>query len=362
MSLQGTLIPKSSINRQLERTKMLINSRTPTQHIKSKKYTKGIVNKLEKETQSVSLHINSLFRDDYYNDQSSDFTYTLPINVENVLSARLTSVNLPNTWYLFESEKGNNVFYVELFQIAKDTRERDVYADGENAGLPKNNRFIHEIIIPDGNYTAQSLTTFLNRTYFKNVATGVAIKNDYQKRMSQIEFKINAASLKTSFELTQDDASTSQWRMNLVFVNEHTKSLIQTAGWILGFRSAKYLNIDNSILSEGLFDAAGDRYLYLCLNDFTINQTNNNIICLDNTFIDTHVLAKINIGTASFGIQIDDTHDTIDTHSKTRIYAGPTNLKKINIKLLDAYGKAINLNTMDWSFTLELEKLYQNIV
>ena len=93
-----------------------------------------------------------------------------------------------------------------------------------------------------------------------------------------------------------------------------------------------------------------------------INQTNNNIICLDNTFIDTHVLAKINIGTSSFGIQIDDTPDTPDTHSKTRIYAGPTNLKKINIKLLDVFGKPINLNKMDWSFTLELEKLYQNIV
>ena len=181
--------------------------------------------------------------------------------------------------------------------------------------------------------------------------------------MSSIEFKINPASLKTSFILKQDDGDiANRWHMNLIFINENTKSLIQTAGWILGFRTAKYLNIENAVLSEGLFDAAGDRYIYFCMNDFTINQTNNNIICLDNTFIDTHVFAKINIGTGSFGIQIDDDHDTVDTHTKTRIYAGPTNLKKINIKLLDVFGKPINLNNMDWSFTLELEKLYQNIV
>lgn len=358
MSLQGTIIPQSNVNRSLQRTNMLINARTHPQHIKSKKYTKGIVNKLDKETQSVSLHINSLFRDEYYNDSSSDFTYTLPVNVENVLSARLTSVNLPNTWYLFEAEKGNNVFYVEMFEVRKDTRKRTLGAGGE----PLNERYIHEIVIPDGNYTTGSLTNFLNKTYFKNVAMGVAVKNDYQKRMGRIEFKINPASLKSSFQITQDANALTYWHMNLIFVNEHSKSLIQTAGWILGFRTAKYLNIENSILSESLFDAAGDRYLYLCLNDFTINQTNNNIICLDNTFIDTHVLAKINIGTSSFGIQIDDTPDTADTHSKTRIYAGPTNLKKINIKLLDVFGKPINLNKMDWSFTLELEKLYQNIV
>ena len=191
MSLQGTIIPKSAANRQLQRTNMLINSRSKPQHIKNKKYTKGIVNKLEKETQSISLHINSLFRDDYYNDSSSDFTYTLPINVENVLSARLTSVNLPNTWYLFEADKGNNVFYVEMYQVNSDTRQRNV----DPSGIPFGERFIHEIVIPDGNYTVQSLTNFLNKTYFKDNATGVAVKNDMQQRMERIEFKINPVSL-----------------------------------------------------------------------------------------------------------------------------------------------------------------------
>ena len=172
MSLQGTIIPTSVINRQLQRTNMLINSRTQPQHMKAKKYTKGIVNKLEKETQSVSLHINSLFRDDYYNDASTGFTYTLPVNVENVLSARLTSVNLPNTWYLFESEKGNNVFYVEMYKVRIDTRKRQLGAND----IPTTERYIHEIVIPDGNYTAQTLSIFLNKTYFKDVATGVAIQ------------------------------------------------------------------------------------------------------------------------------------------------------------------------------------------
>uniref|UniRef100_A0A6C0C5F6 Uncharacterized protein n=1 Tax=viral metagenome TaxID=1070528 RepID=A0A6C0C5F6_9ZZZZ len=363
MSLQGTIVPKSSVNRQLQRTNMLINSRQRPQHVRSKKHTKGIVNKLEKETQSISLHINSVFRDDYYNESPTNYTYTLPVNVENVLSARLTSVNLPNTWYLFEAEKGNNIFFVELFEVNRTSRKR-VMAAGDGGDEVPDSRYIHEIVIPEGNYTVQQLTSFLNTTYFKDNATGVfdGQKTEHQRRMQKIEFKIDPISLKSRFNITQEKSGTNFLYMNLIFVNDNTKSLLQTAGWALGFRNAKYLNIGSDIVSEGLFDAAGDRYVYICLNDFTINQTNNNIICLDNTFIDTHVLAKLNIGTASYGIQIDDTPDSDVTHSKTRIYAGPTNLKKFSIKLLDMFGKPVNLNTMDWSFTLELEKLYQNIV
>jgi len=364
MSLQGTTVPRSKINTALQRTNMLVpNNRINTTKIN--KHRKGVVNKLEKETQSVSLHVNSLFRDDYFNDSATNFTYTLPVNIENVLSARLTSVNLPNTWYLFESEKGNNTFYIELFEVnSNDSSINPRERPKDNDGVPLKAKHIHQIVIPDGNYTATGLETFLNSTYFKDVAEGIIDGNQdqYQRRMKKIEFKIDRRSLKSSFVITQDEGSINQMWMNIVFVDEHSKSLIQTAGWKLGFRNAKYLNITNSVISEGLFDAAGERYLYFCLNDHTLNQTNNNIICLDNTFIDTHVLAKINVGTTSWGIQIDDTPDTDSTHSKTRIYAGPTNLKKFDIKILDMFGKPINLNSMDWSFTIELEKLYQNII
>ena len=353
--LHGTRIPQSKINRSLDRNRMIVNQLNPTQNVKTKKYHKGMVNKLDKETQSVSLHINSLFRDDYYNESPSDYNYTLPVNVENVLAARLTSVNIPNTWFLFESEKANNVFYIELYLVDPQTRKREINADG----VPTSTKHIHEIVIPDGNYTSDELARFLNNTYFKDVAVGVAAPTLYQKRMKNIEFIIDPQSLKCSFNIVNQAEA---FNFNLVFVTEQTKSLVQTAGWIMGFRNAKYNNVNKKVQSEGVYDGAGDRYLYMCLNDFTLNQTNNNIICLDKTFIDTHVLAKINIATGNWGIQIDDILDGADTHTKTRVYAGPTNLKKFNIKLLDMFGKPVNLNTMDWSFTLELEKLYQNII
>ena len=45
--------------------------------------------------------------------------------------------------------------------------------------------------------------------------------------------------------------------------------------------------------------------------------------------------------------------------TKTRKYNGPVNIRNIFIKILDQYGEIIDLNNMDYSFTLELEILYE---
>ena len=45
--------------------------------------------------------------------------------------------------------------------------------------------------------------------------------------------------------------------------------------------------------------------------------------------------------------------------TKTRKYNGPVNIRNLNIKILDRFGETIELNNMDYSFTLELEVLYE---
>ena len=43
-----------------------------------------------------------------------------------------------------------------------------------------------------------------------------------------------------------------------------------------------------------------------------------------------------------------------------RIYFGPTDINKLEIKLYDEYGRIVNINHADYSFVLELELLYEN--
>ena len=61
-----------------------------------------------------------------------------------------------------------------------------------------------------------------------------------------------------------------------------------------------------------------------------------------------------------FAINIDTNDDGCCSFTKTRRYFGPINLQKIKIKLLDQYGRQINLNNMDYSFSLEIEQKYNS--
>ena len=44
--------------------------------------------------------------------------------------------------------------------------------------------------------------------------------------------------------------------------------------------------------------------------------------------------------------------------NRTREYFGPVDIQRLHIALYDEYGRIIDLNNMDWSFTLAFEQLY----
>jgi hypothetical protein len=69
------------------------------------------------------------------------------------------------------------------------------------------------------------------------------------------------------------------------------------------------------------------------------------------------ILAKIPMKNGKLSLVINDNNNNL---AKLRRYNGPINLSKIQIKLLDQFGSIIDLNNMDYSFTLELQLLYEN--
>ena len=42
-----------------------------------------------------------------------------------------------------------------------------------------------------------------------------------------------------------------------------------------------------------------------------------------------------------------------------RIYFGPVNIERLRVRLVDDKGNLVNLHDNDWSFTLQVEQLYQ---
>ena len=146
------------------------------------------------------------------------------------------------------------------------------------------------------------------------------------------------------------------YNYSIKFTLDINQNVINTSGWILGFRYSNYLNI-HTLISEGLFDAGGDRYIYLSLNDFQYNNNTSNIVCFDNSILNEDVIAKIPMVNGKLSLVINDNNNNL---AKIRRYNGPVNLSKIQIKILDHFGNIIDLNNMDFSMTIELQILYEN--
>ena len=286
------------------------------------------INQINRQITKKVIHFNTKFRDNYYNTSSTDFFYKFPITINNAISVRLRSIDIPNTWYTFSDRLGNNTFIIEMM-------------------IGGSSVFIYEIRVPEGNYSATELVKYLNTTYFH--------LSGQINELSYIKFSINQHNLKSKFEITGSPPALTKF--NIKFVAPTTKSIMFTMGWILGFRMGQYLNISREVISEGLFDAGGDRYIYLSFEDFNMNRNDNNIIFLDNSFIDKDILGKIYLKDGKFHINVDD-NDT-EANLKKREFNGPVDFERMKLRLLDEYGNIIYLNNMDFSFSLEFEILYE---
>ena len=288
----------------------------------------GQLNSIKRVTQFLNLNLNTCFRSNYYNSNPCNFQYIIPAEIKNVVSLRLASIEIPNSWYLFSSKKENNFFQIEI----------------NNNGI----KTVYDIIVPDGNYDITTLVDYLNTNYFYNSGT----TNDLQ----YIEYLIDPYSSKSKFQLT--GLYPSNFSFTLIFINDNNVNIniTNTFGWIIGFRLATYKSINDFIISEGIFDAGGDRYIYVSIDDYQYNTNTLNIVCFDNSVMEEHIIAKIPMVNGKLSLIIDDNSSPL---TKTRKYNGPVNIRNLFIKILDQYGEIIDLNNMDYSLTLELEILYE---
>ena len=189
----------------------------------------------------------------------------------------------------------------------------------------------------------------MNTTYFH--------ESNLESYLKYIRFSIDSYNFKTRFEIIDDHPCICKFSFSLIFFEDINENLMNTVGWMLGFRLPKYDNICENIQSECLFDGSGDRYIYLCLNDYQYNTNITNIVGFDKSSMEENILAKIPMINGKLSLIIDDNNNPL---TKTRKYNGPVNIRKIHAKVLDKFGNVIDLNNMDFSFTLEVEILYES--
>ena len=321
-----------------------------------------VVNPLKTKHVTQFLNINTLFRKNYYNQSSTDFIIDLPDTIKNVSSITLLNTEIPNTMYTFSSSLKTNEFTVETYE--KTTIN----------GAPQNKKK-YVIKIKNGNYTPDELVTYLNTYIFSPDDDGntdlrrVAV--DYDKITKKIVF------LRDTRQTTEGgvpDETNKFYYFNLDWnlSESQNRSIQLNMGWILGFRK-QYYSYDNDYTkknqvshdkgegfeAEACFQhSTGQRYIFLSIDDYNKNFSKSILSPFENSVInDNNIFAKLNNKDNSFNFDNSD----IEAIFK-RKYFGPINLMKLRIKLLDEFGRVIDLNNSDYSFTLKVEQIYDSMV
>jgi hypothetical protein len=283
----------------------------------------GTINSIKRISKFTNLHINTLFRNNYYKSSSTNFTYTLPNTYHNVVSINLNSIELKQTWLPINQK--NNFFYIEV-----NSKKHKIELDIINA----NKNLEEEIKI--------QLVNLLN-----NQDINISLKF----------IKINDNLQSTNIEIIN-----SLNNIDIIFFEESdNNNFLNSLGWILGFRNSKYKNlISNKILkSETFINLNPIDSIYLSINDYQYNYNETNVVCFDKTSLDDHILAKLSLSENSKFIYINSSNHERNKLSN-RTYNGPINLTKIEVKLYDKFGNILDNQNCDYSFSLQLEILYEN--
>jgi hypothetical protein len=125
-------------------------------------------------------------------------------------------------------------------------------------------------------------------------------------------------------------------------------------GWLMGFRDGYYEN-NTMYVSEGLINLKGPRYIYLVVDDFNNSVLDGFYGAFTSSILNKNILARVSLQGSVFDYLSRDNFNLITT---PRQYFGPVDIQKLQVQLLDEYGRILNLNNMDYSFCLTFQTIY----
>ena len=303
----------------------------------------GVINPLNRKVNRQNLNIDTRFRENYYGSLSTNFNVSLPLTINNVLTMQLAAIELPTTFYNISKQCGNNYFTLTVND-------------------PINLLVFHSRVvnIPDGNYTYIGIQNILNTTV-TNIANSDPLLINFQYIIFGININNNNGSGQMFVSVANDPLVVPPGiKFSLNFQadrngnDDRNTPLPLKLGWTFGFRNGIYENNINYV-SEGIVDLLGPRYLYLVVDDFNNNVNNNFFSAFNSSILNKNILARISLQANTFNILIENGLNIVST---PRRYFGPVNIVNLNIQLLDEYGRIIDLNNMDFSFSLNFETIY----
>ena len=280
----------------------------------------GNINELNRRILKKVLLIDSRFRRNCATRTTTDFDISLPCAIKNVVSMKLTSLEIPVSFYVFSDKLRSNEFTITY------------------------NLVDYLVKVKPGNYASQEMVDYLNNEIFSQPPYNNNVEATFDSRYGKLIIQLSSTGIAAGDTIDLD------FRLQ---DNPH-RDLCLNMGWIMGYRNEKYQNL-TTYEPEAFYDAGGPRYFILAVDDFKRNVDNPYIAAYDGHIGKTNILARLPQLNGINDILFNDAADLI---YKKREYFGPVDIEKLKIRVLDEYERVIDNNNMDFSLTLEFECVY----
>jgi hypothetical protein len=381
----------------------------------------GTINPMQKNVLTKTVVINSNYRPilfPYANSDlnkpsfNTDFTVTLSETLHNVVSIELYSIQIPRTWYNIDSYTGNNSFsiynstnFTEKFIITIPSGNyNEDFSNVSNFEKLINGKILEKI--PSGELSLKWDSASKYRFYFNNTDLSNNYTIEFYNPKGFIDSSGNGASCTTTSYPNNSLGWTLGFRTtpdedNIVYIDvEKAQSNLNP--------SREY--------AEAYPKMFGSHNAFIVLDDFNKNRqsrgvvgasdittkisiptyaSNDNVGCDSSTnkpsYLKTAPRRLTQAQLYTINSIVDDreqmrfrtpaptTNDVlavipltsnveygqmilrygVDLSVNKRVYFGPVDIDRLHVKLLDDNGIPINLNGSDWSFSFNVNYLYQ---
>ena len=214
------------------------------------------------------ISIDSIYRDNFESSTSTDFTITLPVEYTNVIQMKLSSAEIPNTYYIFDPELKNNIFSIKLF-------ENDELKEDFKVTIPVGSWYADDMILYFTNYLNENENPYVRCLFFGvNLNSGrcfFRFKTDSERQEldNPIPSTIDVTKLSYSLNLVEEQP-------------DFMKSALYIFGFTL-FDVGKAVNYNDTyqygnttyhgyLVSKFIFGFNLNTYFYLAVEDFVGNK------------------------------------------------------------------------------------------
>ena len=361
----------------------------------------GYLNPFAITSLTNGINIDSRFRKNYFTTSASDFTFDLPVPMRKVQSMTVAATDIPLSAYAVSKKRGDNAFLI-TDESSNILITGSGISNGNTTVDLSGNMNLYKawlVILPDGLYElswqaeseAAPLDSIINnsialaKTCVLDIDSGIFYTELSSTQLAALNPSVDIKYLSDrvsgrsiiSYPTIPGQPYTGVFSngFNVYFsIDQYghidlSNSIQLKLGWKLGYRFGNYkadvydsTSNANSVMSEGICLVTPPRYVFISIDDGQKATNNNFSVAFTDSSLDLDIIARLNYaaevnGNGAFLIASDA--GLSNAMNRTREYFGPVDIDRLRIKLLDEYGRILDLNHMDWSMTLSFVTIYE---